>query len=48
LEFDILSNNIIGLALEVHNNLGPGLLENTYKQCFAYELSKDGIKRFVL
>jgi GxxExxY protein len=48
LEFDILSNNIIGLALEVHNNLGPDLLENTYKQCFAYELSKDGIKRFVL
>lgn len=40
MDFDKLSNNIIGLAIEVHKNLGPGLLENTYKQCLAYELNK--------
>lgn len=39
MEFDELSNKVIGLALEVHKQLGPGLLENTYKQCLAYELS---------
>ncbi len=43
MDFDDLSNKVIGLALEVHKNLGPGLLENTYKQCLAYELSKAGI-----
>ncbi len=43
MDFDDLSNKVIGLALEVHKNLGPGLLENAYKQCLAYELSKAGI-----
>ncbi len=28
---------------EVHKILGPGLLENTYKQCLAYELSNRGL-----
>ncbi len=39
MEFDDLSNKVIGLAIGVHKELGPGLLENTYKQCIAYELS---------
>ena len=39
MQFDELSNKIIGCALEVHRNLGPGLLESTYEQCFAYELN---------
>jgi GxxExxY protein len=38
-KFDELSNKFIGLAIEVHKELGSGLLENTYKQCLAYELS---------
>ncbi len=38
-EINELSNKIIGLALDVHKNLGPGLLESAYKQCLAYELS---------
>ncbi|OGF58851.1 MAG: GxxExxY protein [Candidatus Fischerbacteria bacterium RBG_13_37_8] len=38
MEFDKLSNKVIGLAIEVHRELGPGLLENAYKQCLAYEL----------
>jgi len=43
MEFEILSNKTLGLALEVHKNLGPGLLESTYKQCLAYELYQASI-----
>jgi len=42
--FDSLSNRVIGLALEVHRHLGPGLLESTYAQCLAHELSLAGIR----
>ena len=42
-EFDTLSNPVIGCAIEVHRVLGPGLLESTYKQCLAYELGQTGI-----
>ena len=38
MEFDELSNKVIGCALEVHRNLGPGLLESTYEQCLAHEM----------
>ncbi|MBC7225849.1 MAG: GxxExxY protein [Thermoflexales bacterium] len=38
-----LSNRIIGAALEVHRQLGPGLLESAYEECLAYELSLHGI-----
>jgi GxxExxY protein len=41
--FDELSNKVIGCALEVHRELGPGLLESAYQQCLCYELSKLGI-----
>jgi GxxExxY protein len=43
MEFDQLSNRVIGCALEVHRILGPGLLESAYEQCLAYELSQSGI-----
>jgi len=43
MRFDKLSNQVIGCALEVHRNLGPGLLESTYEQCLAYELKTVGI-----
>src|SRR3954451_14166805 len=43
MEFDEMSRNVIGCALEVHRYLGPGLLESTYRQCLAYELSNAGI-----
>ena len=29
---DELSNKVIGVVLDVHSQLGPGLLENVYKQ----------------
>ena len=43
MEFDELSNKVIGCALEVHRNLGPGLLESTYEQCLAYEMKAAGM-----
>src|SRR6266705_6657515 len=39
MEFDELSRRLIGCAIDVHRNLGPGLLESTYRQCLACELS---------
>jgi len=39
-----LSNKIIGLSIEVHNSLGPGLLEKTYKECLYYKIAKSGLK----
>lgn len=38
-----LSNKIIGLAIEVHHSLGPGLLESAYKECLYYKLKKEGL-----
>jgi GxxExxY protein len=40
MDFDELSNKVIGCAIEVHRELGPGLLESTYEQCLAYELNQ--------
>lgn len=34
-----LSRVIIGAAIQVHRQLGPGLLESAYEQCLAYELT---------
>jgi hypothetical protein len=33
-----LTQKILGAAIEVHRNLGPGLLESAYERCLAYEL----------
>ena len=43
MEFDGLSNRVIGCAIEVHRALGPGLLESTYERCLAHELTLNGI-----
>ena len=42
-EFSELSHRVIGCAIEVHRQLGPGLLEETYKQCLAHELQLQSI-----
>jgi len=39
LYFEELTEKIIGAAIEVHRALGPGLLESTYQECLAKELS---------
>jgi len=38
-----LGKLIIGSAIEVHKNLGPGLLESAYETCLAYELKSKGL-----
>lgn len=40
---DELSNIVIGLAIKVHKNLGPGLLESAYKESLFYEIDKAGL-----
>ena len=44
MEFDELSNKVIGCAIEVHKQLGPGLLESSYERCLSYELLCAGIQ----
>ena len=44
MEFDELLNCVIGSALKVHRELGPGLLESTYEQCLAHELTLNGLR----
>lgn len=41
---NILSEKIIGCAIEVHKNLGPGLLESVYEKALAIELEIEGLK----
>jgi len=43
MKFSELSNKVIGCAIEVHRELGPGLLESTYEQCLAHELNLNNI-----
>ncbi len=40
---DALTGSIIGAALEVHRELGPGLLENAYQACLTFELLNRGL-----
>ncbi len=38
-----LTSSVIESAIKVHKELGPGLLESSYKECLAYELNKKGL-----
>mgnify|MGYP003607866216 CR=1 FL=1 len=38
-----ISNIIIGLAIDVHKILGPGLLENAYKECLYFKINQIGL-----
>lgn len=40
---DPLTEKIIGFAIEVHRQLGPGLLESAYEECLCYELEQHGL-----
>ena len=40
---DALTDRVIGLAIEVHRTLGPGLLESAYEECLCYELGQAGM-----
>lgn len=41
-ELNKITDGIIGAAIEVHKNLGPGLLESAYQAALAYELTERG------
>ena len=38
-----ISEQIIGAAIEVHRELGPGLLESAYEECLAHEMNLRGL-----
>jgi len=40
---DPLTGKVIGLAIEVHRCLGPGLLESAYEECLCYEMEHNGL-----
>ena len=44
MELNDLSYRTIGLAMDVHRELGPGLLESAYKECLFYEIKNAGFK----
>ena len=43
MDLDYLTGRIIGAAISVHNELGPGLLESVYQACLTYELRESGL-----
>ncbi len=38
-----ISKKVLGCAIEVHKQLGPGLLESAYQECLYYELKQAGL-----
>ncbi len=41
---DPLTERVIGLAIDVHRWLGPGLLESAYEECLCFELQSNAIE----
>jgi GxxExxY protein len=39
-----LTHAIIGCAIRVHREIGPGVLENVYNECMQYELRQEGLR----
>ena len=44
MELNQITKKIIGCAIEVHRDLGPGLLESAYEECLSYELISNGLE----
>lgn len=44
MELNEISEKIIGCAIRVHRELGPGLLESAYQTCLIYELKETGLR----
>jgi GxxExxY protein len=43
-ELNEISGQVIGAAIEVHRELGPGLLESAYEACLRHELQRRGVR----
>src|SRR5687768_1453024 len=43
LELNRITQSVIGAAIEVHRELGPGLLESAYEECLCHELWGSGV-----
>jgi GxxExxY protein len=43
-QINAITQAIIGAAIEVHRELGPGLLEQPYEACLAFELLERGLE----
>ena len=43
MEINEITGEIIGCCIEIHKELGPGLLESAYEECLAYELGNSGL-----
>lgn len=43
-DLNAVTEKIIGCAIEVHRNLGPGLLESVYEKAMCYEIGVQGIR----
>ncbi|OQA31268.1 MAG: hypothetical protein BWY57_02426 [Betaproteobacteria bacterium ADurb.Bin341] len=41
---NVITADVIGTAIEVHRELGPGLLESIYRDCLALELGRMGMR----
>jgi GxxExxY protein len=44
METNDLTGKIIGLAMEIHSTIGPGLLESVYKECLFFKAKKAGLR----
>lgn len=44
MEINQITEKIIGCSIEVHKQLGPGLLESAYEECLFYELINNGLE----
>jgi GxxExxY protein len=40
---NIISQKVIGMAIDIHSHLGPGLLESAYRECLFYDLKEAGL-----
>lgn len=38
-----LATNVIGVAIEIHRELGPGLLERAYEECLFFKILQSGL-----
>ena len=43
-ELNALTEQVIGICIDIHRAIGPGLMESSYGACFAFDLDEAGLK----